>query len=63
MSMLTDALIALKTKINLQHIDLTVGASSLDTIAVSVGTLADIKTSTCINCQSLELLQADWDTA
>lgn len=49
MSMLNDALTALKTKINLQHTDLAVGASSLDTVAVSVGILADIKTSTCIS--------------
>lgn len=47
MTVLTSALTKLKNKLNLQYIDLDVGAVSLDNLNVEITNLADIKTETC----------------
>lgn len=47
MIVLTDALAELKNKLNLQYIDLDVGAVSLNNVHVEADDLANIKTETC----------------
>lgn len=47
MTVLTSALTELKNKLNLQYIDLDVGAVSLDNLNVDITNLAGIKTETC----------------
>jgi len=47
MTVLTEALLELKNKLNLQYIDLEGGAVSLNTVQAETANLADIKTETC----------------
>lgn len=47
MTVLTEALLELKNKLNLQYIDLDVGAVSLNNVHAEADALADIKTETC----------------
>lgn len=49
MTVLTDALTELKNKLNLQYIDLDVGAVSLNNLHTETNSLANIKTETCIS--------------